>query len=81
MGGLILTTYPFPLSPPSVYYPTPELGAELIAGVRAPSSPLTLSPWVSMVRIRVRIRDRVRFMVLVRGKCPGGEYPLSRGNV
>jgi len=34
-----------------------------------------------MVRIRVRIRDRVRFMVLVRGKCPGGVYPLSRDNV
>jgi len=31
--GLPLTTYPFPLSPPSVYHPTPpELGGWLIAG-------------------------------------------------
>jgi len=33
LGALPLTTYPFPLSPPSVYHPTPpELGAELKAG-------------------------------------------------
>jgi len=34
--GLPLTTYPFPLSPPSIYHPTtPELEAELTAGAWA----------------------------------------------
>ena len=32
---------------------------------------------VSRVCIRVRVRVRVRFMILVRGKYPGGE--MSRG--
>jgi len=30
---------------------------------------------ISRVCIMVRVRVRVRFMVWVRGKCPGGECP------
>jgi len=45
--GFPLTTYPFPLSPPSVYDPTPpELGGspKSWAWGLSPPSPLTLSP-------------------------------------
>jgi len=45
--GLPLTTYPFLLSPRSVYHPTPELGggAQLRAGGWAPPSPPFFKPW------------------------------------